>query len=65
MYDDEAHRRAWFDVLPIPPEFVPSSGTLWKASQATVKKGEMAWNEVVEKTRRAILTELPVQSLLS
>jgi creatinine amidohydrolase len=56
--DDEAKRHPWWDVVPTPPDFVPASGTLWKATQASAEKGERAWAEIVSGLRAAIAGEL-------
>ena len=56
--DDEAKRHPWYDVLPIPEDFVPASGTLWKATQASADKGKTAWDEIVAQMRVAISREL-------
>jgi creatinine amidohydrolase len=56
--DDEAERHPWWDVVPTPDAFVPASGTLWKATQASADKGERAWGEIVDGLRAAIELEL-------
>ena len=40
-------------------DFVPVSGALWKATQATAEKGSLAWAEIVENLATAIRDELP------
>ena len=55
--DDEAKRHPWYDVVPAPQDFVPASGTLWKATQASAEKGRAAWQEIVNQLREAIATE--------
>lgn len=57
--DDAAKRHPWYDVLPAPEDFVPASGTLWKATQASTDKGRAAWDEIVAQMREAIATEFP------
>jgi creatinine amidohydrolase len=57
--DDAARRHPWYDMLPVPEDFVPASGTLWKATQASQKKGEVAWREIVAQMREAIVSEFP------
>jgi len=57
--DDAAKRHPFYDVVPVPEDFVPPSGTLWKATQASARKGEVAWAEIVEGMRKAISTEFP------
>jgi creatinine amidohydrolase len=56
--DDEAERHPWWDVVPTPESFVPRSGTLWKATQASPEKGRRAWAEIVDGLRAAIAAEL-------
>ena len=60
--DDQAERSPWYDVIPTPDEFVPSSGTLWKATQASAEKGELAWPEIVASAREALEQEIPVET---
>ena len=56
--DDQAQRHPPYDVVPIPADFVPRSGTLWKATRASAKKGRVAWPEIVSRVTRAISQEL-------
>ncbi len=56
--DDAAKRHPWYDLVPVPEDFVPASGTLWKATQASADKGRAAWEEIVSQMRAAISTEL-------
>ena len=56
--DDAAERHPWYDVLPVPEDFVPASGTLWKATQASADKGKTAWDEIVAQMHGAISREL-------
>lgn len=56
--DDAAKRHPWYDVVPVPEDFVPASGTLWKATQASEEKGGIAWREIVDQMREAIASEL-------
>jgi creatinine amidohydrolase len=56
--DDAAKRHPWYDVVPTPEDFVPASGTLWKATQASGEKGKIAWHEIVDQMREAIASEL-------
>jgi creatinine amidohydrolase len=55
--DDAATRHPWYDVLPVPEDFVPTSGTLWKATQASANKGKTAWDEIVAQMHVAISQE--------
>jgi creatinine amidohydrolase len=57
--DDAPPRMAWYDLLPIRDEFVAASGSLWKATEGTAEKGELAWREIVEGLASAIEAELP------
>lgn len=56
--DDASGRHPWYDVLPVPEDFVPASGTLWKATQSSAQQGETAWKEIVAQFRTAVATEL-------
>ena len=56
--DDEADRHPPYDVVPTPAEFVPRSGTLWKATRASAAKGEAAWREIAARLTGAIGSEL-------
>jgi creatinine amidohydrolase len=60
--DDEAERHPPYDVVPTPADFVPQSGTLWKATRASAGKGEAAWNEIADRLTRAIGVELELRS---
>ena len=44
--DDRAEYYPFYDLLPIPKRICSESGILWKASMATVEKGEMLWKEI-------------------
>lgn len=57
--DDEARRHPFYDVVPIPDDFVPASGSLWKATQATAEKGARAWGEIVAGLDAALAIDLP------
>ena len=56
--DDEAARHPFYDVVPPPADFVPASGTLWKATRAGREKGALAWPEIVESLRDALAVDL-------
>jgi creatinine amidohydrolase len=56
--DDAARRHPFYDVVPIPDDFVPASGTLWKATQASAPKGARAWQQIVDVLESAIRLEL-------
>jgi creatinine amidohydrolase len=56
--DDQSRRHPFYDVVPVPDDFVPASGTLWKATQATAEKGRLAWGEIVAELDAAVETDL-------
>lgn len=56
--DDEARRHPPYDVVPAPSDFVPRSGTLWKATRASAAKGALAWDEIVSRVAASISAEL-------
>ncbi len=56
--DDQARRHPPYDVVPAPTDFVPRSGTLWKATRASAEKGRLAWPEIVSRVTRAVGDEL-------
>jgi creatinine amidohydrolase len=58
--DDRAARIPWWDVVPIPADMVPASGTLWTVTGASAEKGEVAWREIVAQGGAAVLEELPL-----
>jgi creatinine amidohydrolase len=58
--DDRSERHPGHDVVPIPPDFVPPSGTLWKATRADPGKGELAWAEIVDRMTASVACELGV-----
>jgi creatinine amidohydrolase len=60
--DDAAARSPWYDVVPTPAEFVPESGVLWKATQASREKGQLAWEEIVAQVQQVLEVELPIRS---
>jgi creatinine amidohydrolase len=57
--DDAAARHPFYDVVPPPVDFVPASGTLWKATRAASDKGALAWPEIVGSLRDALTVDLP------
>jgi creatinine amidohydrolase len=61
--DDKAERSPWYDVIPTPSEFVPASGTLWKATQGSADKGHRAWPEIIAQASDAIAQELPAEKI--
>lgn len=56
--DDAATRHPSYDVVPPPPDFIPESGTLWRATRASAEKGAAAWPEIVSRVGDAIAAEL-------
>jgi hypothetical protein len=52
-------RPPFYDVVPPPPDFVPASGALWKATRASAAKGRSAWAEITANLRAAIAEDLP------
>ena len=56
--DDAAPRHPFYDVVPIPDDFMSQSGVLYKATLATAAKGAIAWSEMVDNVRKAIGEEL-------
>ena len=60
--DDAARRHPSYDVVPPPPDFVPESGALWKATRASTEKGAVAWPEIVARVRDAFAAELGLAS---
>lgn len=55
--DDRARRHPAYDVVPPPADFVPASGTLWKATLASADKGAAAWSEICARVGSAIAEE--------
>ena len=60
--DDAAKRHPSYDVVPPPPDFIPESGALWKATRASPEKGAAAWPEIVSRVRDAMAAELGLAS---
>lgn len=58
--DDEALRHPAYDVVPPPADFVPASGTLWKATRASEDKGRIVWGDIIPRLTAAISSELGV-----
>jgi creatinine amidohydrolase len=57
MVDDAAERRPSWDVVPPPPEFVPASGVLWKASKSNAEAGRMLLGRAADRLIDALTTE--------
>ncbi|MGH7591330.1 MAG: creatininase [Gemmatimonadales bacterium] len=58
--DDRAARHPFYDVVPPPAEFIPTSGTLSTATRASAEKGALAWAEITRNLRQAVASELGV-----
>jgi len=56
--DDAAARHPFYDVVPPPADFIPASGTLWKATRAAPDKGALAWPEIVGSLQDALAVDL-------
>jgi creatinine amidohydrolase len=57
LVDDAAARRPSWDVLPAPPEFIPASGALWRASESNAEAGRMLLEHAVSRLVEALTTE--------
>lgn len=55
--DDQADCYPVYDLLPIPQKMLTQSGVLWKATLATVEKGERVWNEALDFLVDGVLKE--------
>lgn len=60
--DDRSARHPSYDMIPPPDDFIPASGTLWKATRATAAKGAVAWSDITASLHDAIALELPAAS---
>jgi len=56
--DDASARHPPYDVVPAPDDFIPASGTLWKATRSSAEKGATAWNEITTRVRAMVIAEL-------
>jgi len=56
--DDEAERRLPYDIVPPPPEVIPKSGVLWRATLASKAKGELVIETAVDKIVEAVKKDL-------
>ncbi|MEW6229722.1 MAG: creatininase [Bacillota bacterium] len=61
IIDDQAQRIPKYSVFPPPPDIIPKSGVLYKATYATREKGEKIAREVVEKIVEIAKHELSLQ----
>jgi len=57
IVDDEAERHPPYDMIPAPPETIPASGVLYRATLADREKGEELYEMLVEGVASAIVTE--------
>ena len=57
VVDDASERRPWYEILPIQPDLVAPSGTLWNATLASQEKGRLIWSEIVPQVREVIKME--------
>lgn len=46
--DDGPQENVWYDMVPIQEEFVAKSGSLWRSTLASAKKGERIWQELLK-----------------
>jgi creatinine amidohydrolase len=58
LVDDEAERHPTWDVVPAPDAFVPKTGVLWHATEATLEVGEKFVEAAARRLEEAIRTEL-------
>ena len=61
IVDDEAERHPTWDVVPPPAEFVPSSGVLWRPSQASEAIGRKFLDAVAGRLEEALRTEFDLE----
>lgn len=55
--DDQAKRHPPYDLVPPPADFIPASGTLWKATRANAENGRAAWAEIVSRVTSMVSHE--------
>jgi creatinine amidohydrolase len=55
--DDEAQRHPPYDLIPAPPDTIPASGVLYRASLGTKEKGKELYEMLVHNVTEAITTE--------
>jgi creatinine amidohydrolase len=60
IVDDEAERHPAWDVVPPPPEFIPSSGVLWHPTEASEAIGIRFLDAAATRLEEAIRTEFEV-----
>lgn len=57
IIDDQAQRHPPYDMIPAPPDTIPASGVLYKATFATEEKGRKLYKMLVEGVASAVITE--------
>lgn len=57
IVDDAAERHPTWDVVPAPPDFVPASGVLSRATDANVEIGHLFLDAISARLEEAITTE--------
>lgn len=57
ILDDQARRHPPYDMIPAPPDTIPESGVLYKATHATKGKGDELYEMCVDAVSSMILTE--------
>ena len=57
IIDDQAKRHPPYDMIPAPPETIPASGVLYRASLGTKEKGDQLYKLAVDAVVKAIRTE--------
>jgi creatinine amidohydrolase len=60
--DDEAQRHPSWDVVPAPDAFIPASGVLWRATEATAEIGRRFVSAAADRLVEAITAEFGSQS---
>lgn len=57
IIDDQARRHPPYDMIPAPPDTIPASGVLYKATFATEEKGRRLFSMLVDGVASAVITE--------
>jgi creatinine amidohydrolase len=58
IIDDQAKRHPAYDMIPAPPDTIPASGVLYKATPASEETGRQLYEMLVQSIASAINTEL-------
>jgi creatinine amidohydrolase len=61
IIDDQSQRHPAYDMIPAPPDTIPASGVLYRASLASEEKGRQLYEMLVESILSAIDTELTTE----